>query len=207
MLALQQHVCKHAMAALCQAAGAALSLIDCCVQAAQARLDEGESPSRVPAGFGICRPPGHHAVRQSAMGFCLFSTIAIAARYAQQQHGLRKVGLSLPFLCTAFLHVNVHVDNYIHICVCHELLPLHHRRNCYMLCTAAAAWSQKGVIFPCFFLESFKRLCRGRMFMSQSAVSFCLLSTIGMAAQQVLSLKKVTAYLCGTFDVLTIMQH
>lgn len=98
LLVMQHHVRRHAMAALCQAAGAALSLIDSCVQAAQAHLDEGQSPSRVPAGFGICRPPGHHAVRQSAMGFCLFSTIAIAARYAQQQHGLKKVGLPLiPF--------------------------------------------------------------------------------------------------------------
>ena len=79
------------MVQLCQAAGAALSLIDSCVQAAQDSVEEGQGSGRVPAGFGICRPPGHHAVHQSAMGFCLFSTIAIAARYAQQQHGLKRV--------------------------------------------------------------------------------------------------------------------
>lgn len=42
-------------------------------------------------GFGICRPPGHHAIAGAPYGFCLFGTIAVAAKYAQQQHGLNKV--------------------------------------------------------------------------------------------------------------------
>ena len=78
-------------AVACQAAGAALTLVDHCVEAAAKGRVQGGSAKDVPAGFGICRPPGHHAVRQSCMGFCLFSTVAIAARYAQQQHGLQRV--------------------------------------------------------------------------------------------------------------------
>lgn len=42
-------------------------------------------------GFAIVRPPGHHARPDTAMGFCLFANIAIAARYAQQKFGLRKI--------------------------------------------------------------------------------------------------------------------
>jgi acetoin utilization deacetylase AcuC-like enzyme len=41
--------------------------------------------------FCIVRPPGHHASAIRGMGFCLFDSIAIAARYAQQKHGVDRV--------------------------------------------------------------------------------------------------------------------
>jgi acetoin utilization deacetylase AcuC-like enzyme len=44
-------------------------------------------------GFAISRPPGHHAERDRAMGFCLFDNIAIAARWAQATLGLRRVAI------------------------------------------------------------------------------------------------------------------
>jgi len=41
--------------------------------------------------FCAVRPPGHHALRARAMGFCLFGNIAIAAHYARQQHNVDRV--------------------------------------------------------------------------------------------------------------------
>jgi acetoin utilization deacetylase AcuC-like enzyme len=46
---------------------------------------------RVRNAFCAVRPPGHHALRDRAMGFCLFNNVAIAARYIQKQHKLAKV--------------------------------------------------------------------------------------------------------------------
>ena len=38
-------------------------------------------------GFALVRPPGHHALRNRAMGFCLFNTMAIGAEYLKRAHG------------------------------------------------------------------------------------------------------------------------
>ena len=41
--------------------------------------------------FCAVRPPGHHAERARAMGFCFFNNVAIAARYLQRRHGMRRI--------------------------------------------------------------------------------------------------------------------
>ncbi len=65
--------------AAAHAAGGAVELVN--------RLLGGASPT----GFSVHRPPGHHAEATRAMGFCLFNNAAVAARWAQDGHGLERV--------------------------------------------------------------------------------------------------------------------
>jgi acetoin utilization deacetylase AcuC-like enzyme len=60
-------------------AGAVLDGID---------LAFGDGPRRSFCGI---RPPGHHALRDAAMGFCIFGNVAIGARYARARHGAERV--------------------------------------------------------------------------------------------------------------------
>jgi acetoin utilization deacetylase AcuC-like enzyme len=55
-----------------------------------ALLDEVMA-GRLRNGFALVRPPGHHAERERAMGFCLFNNVAIGAAYLRARHGLDRV--------------------------------------------------------------------------------------------------------------------
>ncbi|MGI8605870.1 MAG: histone deacetylase family protein [Gaiellaceae bacterium] len=59
-----------------------------------ARLAVGAAIQAVEqSGFALVRPPGHHALRDRSMGFCLFNSVAVAARFAQRELGLRRLAI------------------------------------------------------------------------------------------------------------------
>lgn len=60
--------------------------------AAMLAVDLACGPGR-PHVFSAMRPPGHHAERSRAMGFCLVNNVAVAARHAQRRYGLGRVAI------------------------------------------------------------------------------------------------------------------
>ena len=47
--------------------------------------------AETPRSFSAVRPPGHHALRSTGMGFCLFGNVAVAAHYARTRHRMDRV--------------------------------------------------------------------------------------------------------------------
>jgi acetoin utilization deacetylase AcuC-like enzyme len=72
---------RHTLNAVLRAAGAAIAATDAVMA--------GELEN----AFCAVRPPGHHATRHRAMGFCIFNNVAVAARYALERHGLKRVAV------------------------------------------------------------------------------------------------------------------
>jgi len=74
-------MCQHTYRAALLSAGAVINAVDAVLS--------GEMEN----AFCAVRPPGHHATRNQAMGFCFFSNMAIAAKYACERHGLKRVAV------------------------------------------------------------------------------------------------------------------
>jgi acetoin utilization deacetylase AcuC-like enzyme len=71
----------HTLEAARHAAGGAVMAVD--------RVMHGE----VANAFVACRPPGHHATRNQAMGFCFFNNVAVAVAHVLEAHGLARVAI------------------------------------------------------------------------------------------------------------------
>ena len=72
----------HSLDAALRAAGAGVAATDLVVSGGVRRA------------FCSVRPPGHHAERARAMGFCLFNNIAVAAAHALEHHGLERIAIA-----------------------------------------------------------------------------------------------------------------
>ena len=71
----------HSWDAILMAAGAAIDATDAVMAGELANA------------FCAVRPPGHHATRHQAMGFCFVNNVAVAAKYALERHGLKRVAI------------------------------------------------------------------------------------------------------------------
>jgi acetoin utilization deacetylase AcuC-like enzyme/acyl-CoA hydrolase/GNAT superfamily N-acetyltransferase len=74
-------ICEHSYDIAALSTGGVLNAVDAVMQGTADRA------------FCAVRPPGHHATPDLGMGFCIFNHAAIAARYAQKEHGVNKVAI------------------------------------------------------------------------------------------------------------------
>ncbi len=72
----------YSLEAALRAAGAAVMAVDLVLS------------GKAENAFCNIRPPGHHAGRNSAAGFCIFNNVAVAAAHALEQHGLQRVAIA-----------------------------------------------------------------------------------------------------------------
>ena len=72
----------HSLEAALRAAGAAVMAVDLVMS------------GKAENAFCNIRPPGHHAGRNSAAGFCIFNNVAVAVAHALEQHGLQRVAIA-----------------------------------------------------------------------------------------------------------------
>lgn len=72
---------SHTLDAVMFSAGAAIAATDAVIK------------GDIANAFCAVRPPGHHAMRKKAMGFCFFNTVAVAVKHAIHQHGLERVAV------------------------------------------------------------------------------------------------------------------
>ena len=90
-----RHVCRHNgvldqgdTPCMHRSFEAALWSVGCALQCCDAVMN-----GQVQRAFAAVRPPGHHAEPHLPMGFCLFSNIAIAARYIQKCYGIERIAI------------------------------------------------------------------------------------------------------------------
>lgn len=81
LLDADTYVNKFSFDAAAAASGSLLNLIDA--------VDE----NKIDSGFAIVRPPGHHALKNSGMGFCIFGNAAIAAKYLLEKKNYSRVAI------------------------------------------------------------------------------------------------------------------
>lgn len=77
-------------AAIYHATGAAINAVDA--------IYSSNTESGIKAAFCCTRPPGHHAERNTSMGFCFVNNAGVAARYAQSKYGVGNVAVVVSVL-------------------------------------------------------------------------------------------------------------
>jgi acetoin utilization deacetylase AcuC-like enzyme len=86
------YITEHSFNAASASTGAVLQLVKAVCSAPEREASTDRASTEVPEGeiangFALCRPPGHHAHRAHAAGFCLLNNVAVAAEYALHAFG------------------------------------------------------------------------------------------------------------------------